>query len=197
MAGLDGDVQITTSLVVRVLDGDEAEWERLVHLYSPSIDGLMYRWCVPAYERDSLRNHVFAEAFASLTRFAGKNGSKSFLAWLWTITRRQVRLLIQSERARPDRASGDNLMLDSLSKSPAEPSANDYTELLRQTLKHAGLINADMQLLKLYYLEEQTASEVGRQLGITELNVRKRAARLLKRIRDEVADLEPWLVNRL
>lgn len=187
---------VTTSLVARVVNGDDASWERLVRLYSPSIDRLMSCWHVPVSERESLKNGVFAEALKSLNGFAGQNGSKSFLAWLWTISRRHIKRMVEAERRRPDCASGGENAFRALKAVPDQPSDGDRADLLRRILQQLNLTDNESRLLKLYHLDGLPASETGARMGLTDLAVRQRSARLLKKIRNEAGDLETWLNDR-
>lgn len=194
MAGsVAANARITTSLVVRVLDGNGADWERLMRLYSPSIEQLLARWRVPIADRDALKNEVFAEAFQGLDAFVGQHGSKSFLAWLWTITRRHIRRMIDRDRRRPDRAAGGDRLPSALAELPNEPTVDDRAMVLRALLEHLDLSDDDRRLLNLYHLSDMTAAQVGERFGVSTVAVRQRSARLLRRIREEAADLEGWL----
>ncbi len=184
---------VTTSLVVRVMDGSDGDWERLVQLYSPSIDMLMSRWHVPVSDREGLKNDVFAETFKGLSEFVGQNGSRSFLAWLWTIARRQVKRRAHAERRRPDRAVGGEWTTNAIAGVPQTPTTGDRADLLRRILAQLSLSDSESQLLKPYHLSGLPAIETGTRMGISEVAVRQRSARLLKKIREEVGDLETWL----
>ena len=184
--------RITTSLVCRVIDGGEDDWERLVRLYSPSLERFMMRCRIPESDRDILRNDVFSEAFQGLTGFTGQNGSRSFLKWLWVIARRRVMRFTAKERRRPDRAVGGETGSSALAELPTEPTADDRAELLREILHARALSDSDSALLRQYYMEGLTAVQVGEQLGMTDVAVRQRVARLLRRIREQTDGLETW-----
>ena len=187
--------QIDTSLVRHVIAGEETAWHCLVRMYSPSLDRFMHRCRIPEPDRDSLRNEVFGEAFEGLTGFVGQNRSRSFLKWLWVIARRRVSRFVESEKRRPDRASGgDGLtgLISNLPDVPVEPTADDRAELLREILDELDLDETDSNLLKMYYMEGRTAAKVGESFGMTDVAIRKRIARLLKRIREQTNGLEDW-----
>ncbi|NQV22741.1 MAG: sigma-70 family RNA polymerase sigma factor [Rhodopirellula sp.] len=187
--------RIDTSLVRNVIAGEETAWHRLVRLYSPSLDRFMHRCRIPESDRDSLRNEVFAEAFAGLSGFVGQNRSRSFLKWIWVIARHRVSRFVDSEKRRPDRASGgDGVpgLISSLPDPSAGPTADDRAELLRAILNELDLDETDSNLLKMYYMEGRTAAKVGESFGLTDVAVRKKVARLLKRIREQTDGIEDW-----
>lgn len=185
---------INTPLVRGVVAGEEIAWSRLVKMYSPSLDQFMTRCRFPESDRDSLRNDVFGEAFNAMNGFVGQNGSRSFLKWLWVIARRRVTRFVEHEKRRPDRASGGSSsgVMTTIPDMPVEPTADERAELLREVLISLDLSDNDSRLLKQYYMEGLTAVQIGEESGMTDVAVRQRVARLLKRIREQTEGLEAW-----
>ena len=117
------------------------------------------------------------------------------MKWLWVIARRRVARYIETEGRRLDRASGGetpSAVLANHPQFPAEPTADDKAELLREVLADLDLSDDDSRLLRQYYMEGLTAVQIGEQLGLTDIAVRQKVARLLKGIREQTEGLEPW-----
>ena len=186
----------SSSLLHRVQACDQAAWERLVNLYTP----LVYRWCrqsglQPADAAD-LGQQVFLAVARKVRDFRRDSDGGSFRAWLRAITRNRLTDHYRAANSRPATADGD--VLERLLQAQAAPGGSDQTS---EHDEEAVLFRRAMQLLETEFeertwrafwqvvIEEQRAPDVARNLGISPNAVHLARSRVLRRLREEFADL--------
>jgi RNA polymerase sigma-70 factor, ECF subfamily len=169
-------------------------WRRLVKLYSP----LVYTWA----KRFGLENQdaadVLQEVFYAVSRFiAGFESNRSsgrFRAWLWTVTRNKVR---DHFRSKQTTAVGGSEMQLTLQGIPDEepPSWSGDAEIGRGQLMRRALeiIRNDFephtyQAFWRLAVENQTAADIARDLGLSVDSVYQAKTRVLRRLREELHD---------
>jgi RNA polymerase sigma-70 factor (ECF subfamily) len=181
-------------LLVRVRSQDQAAWQRLVSLYTP----LVYRWCRAAGLQAADAADVGQEVFRAVARkigdFRRDRPGDSFRAWLRVITRNKI---TDHHRRLPVDALGDSAaqtLVQQVPDTPPDPEADAEEASL--------LYNRAVELIRTEF-EERTwrafwqtaidgaaAAEVAAGLGMTANAVYLARARVLRRLREEFADLE-------
>lgn len=187
----------SASLLSRARSSDAAAWEKLVQLYSP----LVYHWCrqlgVRSHDAADIMQDVFQSVFLSLKDFdRAKTGA--FRAWLWTITRNKIRNRLR--RAPPDAEGGShaqerwkNLPVPEQEPETCDSSTTGETRysLLYRAL---GLIRGDFKettwkAFERMVVDQQPASEVAKELGISTDAAYKARDRVLRRLNEELGDI--------
>lgn len=188
------------SLIRRVQARDPIAWHRLSHLYGP----LAYRWArkwglQPQDSADVVQN-VFLSVSQNIARYSHLRPDATFRGWLWTITRNAVREYYRRKTMYPNAIGGSEAyhrlqqIVDQLERSGAAPDdadeVNTSTALAHRALR---LIQGDFDLktwdaFRRMTMENQSAAEVGRDLGMTSRAVRQAKYRVLCRLREMLAD---------
>lgn len=192
-AGAGSSNSTSASLIERVRDRDNQAWQRLADLYSP----LVYSWT----RRGGLSNgdamdvvqNVFRAVFQGIENFQRDGGDSSFRAWLWSITRNQVRLFFRQQRG-PRAVGGDEataVLQDAAVwfDQPDEPkSAENRRQIAHRALELVrGDFNANTwEAFCRTTLQQQSAAEAASALGLTENAVRQAKFRVLQRLRQEL-----------
>jgi RNA polymerase sigma-70 factor (ECF subfamily) len=187
----------SSSLLNRVREHDQVAWERLVNLYTP----LVYRWCrarglQPADAAD-LGQQVFLAVARKVRDFRREGEGGSFRAWLRTITRNRLCDYFRAARTQGARAGGGEAQAQ-LEQIAEEPSASDPAT---EQEEEAVLFHRAMELMRVEF-EERTwrafwqvvvegmrAAEVAAALGMSPNAVYLARSRVLRRLREEFADL--------
>jgi len=182
------------SLLQRVRRSDDhAAWERFVVLYTP----MLLRWSRSAglNEQDAvdLVQDVFSILLVELPRFEYDPTRGSFRAWLKTVTVNQCRKQ-QRKRQIAEGRGGDDDLLPTLPGGDAWEAywdAEYQTHLIRRALE---VMKAQFEPRLWQCCWELTvnglsAAEIGRKLGMSESAVYVAKFRVIRHLRQELADL--------
>lgn len=184
----------SASLLQRVRTHDPTAWRRLADLYSP----LVYSWARRGGLRDGdaadVVQDVFRAVFQGLDRFPRDGADASFRGWLWAITRNQVRWHFRRQGDAPQAVGGSEAAqrLAQHPDGPADPSEPDPDQTRRRIVQRAlQLVQGDFspnvwQAFVRTTLENHSAADVARDLGMTAGNVRQAKFRVLRRLREEL-----------
>jgi RNA polymerase sigma-70 factor, ECF subfamily len=197
MTGEERPGQVTPlSVLARARANDQQAWGRLTALYRP----LVLFWCRQAHcpdaEVEDVAQEIFAAVAAGLPAFRHDRPGDSFRGWLYTTTRR--RLLDHWRRAgRQPRAAGGTDAQDRLLELPAEePPGSEAAAADARGVYQRGvrLIQAEFeertwQAFWRVTVDGRSAAEVAAELGMTPGAVYIAKSRVLKRLREEFADL--------
>jgi RNA polymerase sigma-70 factor (ECF subfamily) len=186
------------TLLARARERQAGAWDRLVLLYGP----LVRHWCrrggVAPQDIDDVMQEVFANAFASLESFRHGMPGDSFRGWLRGVTRH--RLLEHFRRLRRHLAAAGGTDAQALIRE--QPDLNVTPDGEEQDLCN----QLHRRLLELIRNEfEQTTWDmfwrsvidgvptemIAGELGVTSAAVRQARSRVLRRLREETADLDP------
>jgi RNA polymerase sigma-70 factor, ECF subfamily len=186
----------SSSLLVRIRAGDEGAWQRLTRLYEPLVD----HWCRLSglQEEDAAEvcQDVFRTAAESIADIRSGQKGESFRGWLRDTTRGRVldRLRRKHRLAQgpggseaPGRPGGTP---DSLS----EPGTSDEADKLILIRRALDMVLAECEestrraFLRLVISEEQP-SDVAQDLGMTADAVYVAKSQVLRRIREEFAEV--------
>ncbi len=172
---------------------DQAAWERFVALYTP----LLYRWSQRAglndHDATDLVQDVLVLLMKELPNFEYDAARRNFRGWLKTVTINKCREL-QRKRVIAAGAGGEQDALHSIA------IANDL-EQFWDTEYRQHLVRKALEVMRAEFepktwqacwehtVNDKTAAEVGRELGMSEAAVYVAKSRVLRRLRQELAGL--------
>lgn len=187
------------SLLVRVRQHEVRAWERLVELYSP----LVQRWGMRGGLRDAdladLGQEVFLVVHQRIESFRREGERDSFRGWLYGITRHKVADQ-QRRRARRPVAEGGTDAQRRLEQEPASQLPDELTDA-EHANDEALVVRRALELVRSEFQEPtwracfeiavqgRAASDVAADLGMSVGAVYVAKSRVLKRLREELADL--------
>lgn len=174
------------TLLVRLCrQPEEQDWQRFVQLFTPLLSRWVRRFDVAESDTEDLLQELYLLLWKHLPTFS-YDSSKSFHAWLWTVTRRFSRDWLQRTK--------HLVSLDYAGQLPTrdELTPEDEKEFARE-LVHRGLalIQADFTpttwaVFQGIALEQQPAKDLAQQYGLSTNAVYLAYSRVLHRLRTEV-----------
>lgn len=186
------------SLLDRARAQDQFAWSRVVHLYSP----LVYRWCRAAglqpADADDVGQQVFAAVARNLRAFRRDRPGDTFRGWLHTITHHR---LCDHARERTRHATFQpGSKWEATVAAPSEPNSvcsaafapkEEERLLFRRALDllRAEFKETTWRAFVLVIVEQRAPSDVADEVGISLDAVYTAKSRVLKRLREEFADL--------
>ncbi|MBL8794193.1 MAG: sigma-70 family RNA polymerase sigma factor [Planctomycetia bacterium] len=184
----------SVSLLERVKAHDQEAWRRLVQLYGP----LVYQWCRRWELRPDDVADIFQDVFQAvagqIASFRRERPGDSFRGWLWTITRHKVADHFRRQGKGPVAAGGSDAQqrLLELPEPPADPdpSATDGNLVQRALEQIRG--EFEPRTWTMFWratVEGHATRDIAADLGVTPDAVRVAKSRILKRLRQELADL--------
>ncbi len=186
---------LSTQWLANVQEMDAESWSRLANVFGP----IVYRWCRTSHVPEADAADVVQEVFASVARgivdFQRQREQGSFRVWLATITRNRVRDYYRRQSKLIAAAGGTEAMQalqqhaegldESISLVGIETTLTQrLLQQVRSEFEHVTW-NAFWQTT----IEEQPVSEVARALGISPASVYQAKSRVLRRLRQRVAEL--------
>jgi RNA polymerase sigma-70 factor (ECF subfamily) len=189
---------LSSSLLVRVRSQDQTAWRRLVSLYTP----LVYHWCrraaLQAADAADVGQEVFRAVARKIGEFNKEQSGGSFRRWLSAITRSKI---IDKRRQEAQAAAVGGSAADALLRQVAEESATgsdagaeaEEVHLLYHRavqLIQGEFREADWQAFWRTAVDGIDAAQVAQELGLTRNAVYLAKGRVLRRLREEFADLE-------
>jgi len=186
----------SSSLIAAARARDPAAWDRLARLYGPLVYGWARKTGLQGQDAADIVQEVFRKVHGALDRFEHQKPDSRFRAWLRTITRNEI---LQHIRRRADRpqARGGTEAQRALQQIPEpladeqEPSHEDQQARLAQ--RALELIRSEFeprtwQAFVEFTVKDRTAADVGAELGMSPQAVHQAKYRVLKRLRDMLAD---------
>lgn len=182
------------SLIGKLRQRDDAAWERMVGLYAP----LVCHWCrrsnLGPEETADVTQDVFRTVAQSIESFRKDRETDTFRGWLRTIFKSRVVDHVRRNGRQP-RARGGSEALAWLENAPQDDlsGADPATKaLFRRVLDliQGEFSNSAWQAFWLTTVEERTSREAATELGMTPGAVRQAKYRILRRVREEVGDVE-------
>lgn len=188
--------QTSSSLLVRIREKDQDAWRRLVHLYTP----LVYRWCsrfgLQEADAADVGQEVFRTVSNAIGNFHHDLSGDSFRGWLRTVTQTRCLDLLRKKQQAVGAIGGSDgqaMLLDA--QAPAsEPESSDREEkvlLIRAAVDSVleGCREQTRQAFLRVVLAEEHPADVARDLGMTVNAVYLARSHILRRVREEYADL--------
>ncbi len=174
---------------------DEASWTQFVNEYSH----LVYVWCrncdLQPVDALDVSQQVFHAVSRSISGFTRQRGS--FRGWLFVITKNLIRNFLSRSLRGPQAIGGTSVQLrlmeqpetiqeDLLSGSESSPCNSSLQNLLDSVRKRF-----DDQTWKCFWrvaIEEKSAVDVAKELGMKPAAVRQAKYRVTQRLRAELKD---------
>jgi RNA polymerase sigma-70 factor (ECF subfamily) len=185
------------SLLERLRAQEPSAWQRLTALYGPTV----YGWCRQAglspEDAADVGQDVFGAVFGSIEVFRRDHPGASFRGWLWTITRNKSLDRLRDERRQPHAeggTTGQEKMQQVPQVEPAEDGPGpgpDKGDLLRRALE---LIQTEFEerTWRAFWrvtVDGSPRADVAAELGMSLGAVYTAKSRVLRRLREEFADL--------
>jgi RNA polymerase sigma-70 factor (ECF subfamily) len=191
-------VSTSSSLLRRAKAEDAAAWARLCELYGP----LVYRWArqagLQATDAADVGQEVFRVVSRRLASFRREKYGDAFRGWLWGITRNKIREHRRQEFCGAQGAGGTAALQRLMELAPSQTRNSSESEkntdrnrIIRRTLEvvRAEFEESTWQAFWRSAVDNQRASEIANELGISTAAVRQAKYRVLRRLRNELADL--------
>ncbi len=186
------------SLILQVKDpANRAAWEQFVDLYRPVIFRIARTRGVQDADAEDVAQQVLIAVAGSIGRWEKSDKSTRFRNWLRRIARNAI--VNAMTRRPPDQATGSSSVQDLLSAEPARDEPTDSlieTELRRELyLRAAKIVRLDIneetwQAFELTVLKNMSGADAARELGKSIGTVYAARSRVMKRLRDAIAELE-------
>ena len=197
------------ALACACAEGCVAAWEHFIGSYRGYLRasaGAILRCSASSAEACELADSLFAELYGLADRKPGErslfryfHGRSTLKTWLRAVLAQRHVDAIRAGRRFESLEDGDSKSQalktpQRISAQPADPHRERYAALFERALQAAlaQLDARDEQRLRLYYAEEQTLAEIGRQLAEHESSV----SRNLERIRGELRHSVEQILRR-
>ena len=172
-------------------DPDGAAWQQMMQIYSPLIRGWARRYATAEHDIDDLVQEVLMRVMRKIPEFVRQPRPGAFRRWLRSITVNCLRESWRANRIRP-RATGNSDFQQvlgqlanpssGLSKMWDEEHDRHVTERLLAMIK-PEFSDKTWRAFKLFAIDNQSAREVGEQLGMSVNAVFIAKSRVLSRLR--------------
>jgi RNA polymerase sigma-70 factor (ECF subfamily) len=187
---------LSTSLIQRLKVHDQDAWRRLLDLYVP----LVFSWCrrsgLQLQDAEDVVQEVFQAVSRAIGDFQHVRPTDTFRGWLRTITRNKIHDHFRSRAGQPLAAGGTDahqrFMDIAADDSQIAGELNPFAGVVHRAL---GLIRAEIedrtwQAFWLAAVGQQSTAAVAQQLGMTPGAVRQAKYKVLRRLRQELGDVE-------
>lgn len=193
------------SLLSRARQHDSRAWHELVDLYGP----LIAHWC----RRSGLDHHAsadcvqqtFTAVLRSLNGYQARKLSGSFRSWLWTIASNKIRDHRRSSRREASGAGGSTALqalqqvpMDELSEeaflTDSEPVDTEQLSALvaraREQIRQE-FAPRTWDIFSRAVVDQIPTAIVAQEFSVTSAAVRQARSRILRRLRQQLGDIEP------
>ncbi len=194
--GQTGTASTASSLIVAAKALKPEAWDQLARLYGPMVYGWARSFSLQQSDAADVAQEVFQSVKMGLDRFEHRKPKERFRAWLYTITRNQVRQYVRC-RARNAQATGGTEAYQAMQQIP--------DSLAHYSASHAGdgealFLRRAMEIVRTEFepnvwaaflaftLHDRTAADVGDELGMSADAVRQAKCRVLRRLKQFLAD---------
>jgi RNA polymerase sigma-70 factor (ECF subfamily) len=168
----------------------------MVDLYGPVI----YRWCrrsgLEGEPAKDATQEVLAAVAGNMADFRRDRPGDSFRGWLWTITKNKVRDHFRAHRGEPEAKGGTHAQRRLLEiPEPQEPSPTDRQgddEILSGRICQLVRSEFEDRTWRAFWrltVDSRPGPEVAAELGMTLAAAYQAKCRVLRRIREEFAEL--------
>ena len=202
VSGSGGGGGVTSlSLLQRARTGDAVAWERLVHLYTP----LVHYWCrrlgVLGSDADDVLQEVFQLAFQRINDFRRTQAGHTLRGWLRGITRNKVLEFFRRSGRQPAGVGGSTIhqriqeVADSVDAAGPGDEADDAEVVNDLYCRALELVRHEFEpaTWRAFWrttVDAQRPVDVATELGLSAAAVRMAKSRVLRRIREELGELE-------
>ena len=191
------DLPTRPSLLVRLRDlKDQAAWREFVDLYCPLVYKFARKRGLQNSDAADLTQIVLQAVSGAIKRLDYDPRKGTFRGWLFTITRNKIFNFFTARKIRPQ-GSGDTTTNRLLDAQPGEAGGDDAWELEYQRRLAALAMDRiksefqdkTWQAFWLTAVEGQSATDVGRRVGLSPGAIYVAKSRVLARLKDEVETL--------
>jgi RNA polymerase sigma-70 factor (ECF subfamily) len=198
MAGdADSETRVTLLGRLRHDPGDQAAWGEFVEHYGRKVYGWCRKWRLQESDAQDVTQTVLLKLATAMKTFA-YDPSRSFRAWLKTLTHHAWSDFLES-RARPGQGSGGDQVMEQLLSIAARDDliqvmeASYDRELLEQASFRVRLRVAPQtwEAFRLTAIENLSGAEAARRIGMQVAQVFVAKRRVQKMLREEVHKLDP------
>lgn len=188
----------SASLIQRLQQNDVPAWSDLVHIYSP----LIYHWCKRQGLADQdcadVVQEVFRSVVTNIKKFRKSAPGDTFRGWLRVVTRNKILDHFRRSGRELDGAGGTAAQIrlaqtpdldDDLSWDQEELQAEHAVFLRAIEIIRKDFKEQTWQAFWLVVIEGKTAQEAADELGMRPGTVRVAKSRVLKRLREQLADV--------
>jgi RNA polymerase sigma-70 factor (ECF subfamily) len=182
------------TLLARVKGRDPQAWQRLLHLYGPLVFHWCRRWRLSPEDAADVSQDVFQALSTHIEGFQRDGAGQTFRGWLWTISRNKMLDHFRRAQRQPYAAGGSaaQLMLQSV---PEQLPQDDEEEASSTDLVHRALDllrnefeERTWQMFWRSTVAGQAPRDIGADMGVSADAVRMAKSRVLRRLRQELAD---------
>jgi RNA polymerase sigma-70 factor, ECF subfamily len=190
-----GDTRASLLLCAR--QGDEDAWRRLVDLYRPLVYAWLVRHQVATQDAEDLTQDVLAVVVKELGRFEHAGRPGAFRAWLRGITVNRARGFWRAGSVRAVAVGGSGILqrIDELA-DPASALSRQWDDEHDQHVVRRLLVlmeqefePATLRAFRRLTFDGASGQEVADELGLSLAAVYGAKSRVLRRLREEAAEL--------
>jgi RNA polymerase sigma-70 factor, ECF subfamily len=190
-----GGLSAPSSLIRRARENDPAAWQRMFDLLAP----LIYTWCrksgVPPQDIADVMQDVFQSLARGISGFRRERPEDTFLGWLRTVAKHRICDYFRKQARQPD-AAGGTAAQQRIQELAAEESTSSVPcgALAGVCRRVLPLIQAEFdprtwQAFLWIAVDGIAVAEVAERLNSTPGAVRQSKYKVLRRLREELADL--------
>lgn len=190
----------SASMLQRARDGDADGWRRLAQVYGPIVYGWARRCGCQSADAADVMQETFAAVAGAISRFDHQRKDATFRGWLWTIVRNKLR---DRARAADDQyAIGGTVAQIEMQQVESPPRdfevdeppseiASDLAVARRRTLEllREGFDPRTWRMFWETSVEGREPSDVAEEMAVSRWAVYKARARVLQRLKQELAGL--------
>lgn len=189
--------RVSILMALRNDPADQSAWSAFVDRYGPQIHAWCLRWKLQEADAQDVTQTVLLKLATAMKTFA-YDPSRSFRAWLKTLTHHAWSDFLES-RARPGQGSGGDQVMEQLLSIAARDDliqvmeASYDRELLEQASFRVRLRVAPQtwEAFRLTAIENLSGAEAARRIGMQVAQVFVAKRRVQKMLREEVHKLDP------
>ena len=192
----------SSSLIARIKARDQDAWQRFVRLYGPLVDFWICRAGLQAADARDVFQETFAAVARGIDQFHKDRPGDTFRGWLRTITRSKVADHHRRAADQPEAIGGSEAhrqfqqIADSDEAFEVTNDCGERDALKELRLRALDLVRGEFeprswQAFWRVEIDKQAAKDVAEELGMTPAAVRMAKSRVLRRVREELGDLEP------
>jgi RNA polymerase sigma-70 factor (ECF subfamily) len=191
---------LSSTLLNRVRQMQPDAWSRLVEVFGP----IVYRWCrqsgLSGHDASDVVQEVFASVSRGIGNFHRSQADQSFRNWLATITRNRVRDFHRRSAKQPHAAGGTEAHVEF--QNLADPiQSNDLDATISSADLEGEISRRVLDLVRSEFEERSWLAfhktavmgklpiDVAKELGISVAAVYQAKSRVLRRLRQLLADL--------